>query len=184
MIYSGNNNHPNGDEQYTPRYAVLPIIKYLPKNKIIWCPFDTEHSEYVIALKEAGFEVVHSHIYTGQNFFEFEPERWDIIVSNPPFSKKQKVMERCIKMGKPFALLLTHLWLNSSAPCRLFKEKEMQILLFDKRINYSDKNAVYFGSGYYCYQILPKQIVLENLTVEKDKLSRMWLDIKKLIPYI
>jgi hypothetical protein len=56
------------DEKYTPRYAVLPIIKYLPKDKVIWCPFDTKNSEFVIALKENGFEVVHSHIATGQDF--------------------------------------------------------------------------------------------------------------------
>lgn len=183
MIFATYTNHPRGDEQYTPRYAVIPILKYLPKGKIIWCPFDTEHSEFVIALREAGFEVVHSHLYTGQDFFEYEPEKWDIIVSNPPFTKKQKVMERCIAFGKPFALLLTNLWLNSSAPCRLFKEREMQILLFDKRINYSDKNAVYFGSGYYCHGVLPKQIVFENLTVEKDKVSRMRTDMQKLLPY-
>src|SRR5699024_2308619 len=42
------------DEKYTPRYAVLPIIKYLPRKAVIWCPFDTENSEFVIALKEAG----------------------------------------------------------------------------------------------------------------------------------
>lgn len=68
MIYAGYKNSPNGDEQYTPQYAVLPILKYLPKGKIIWCPFDTEHSEFVIALEENGFEVIHSHIKTGQDF--------------------------------------------------------------------------------------------------------------------
>ena len=89
MIYAGYKNSPNGDEQYTPQYAVLPILKYLPKGKIIWCPFDTEHSEFVIALEENGFEVIHSHIKTGQDLFEYEPAKCDIIVSNPPFSIKQ-----------------------------------------------------------------------------------------------
>lgn len=182
MIYPAYINHPGGDEQYTPQYAVIPILKYLPKEKIIWCPFDTEHSEFVITLKEAGFRVEHSHIYTGQDFFEYEPKQWDIIVSNPPFSKKREVVERCMLLGKSFALLLTNLWLNSSAPCRLFKEREMQILLFDKRINYSEKNAVYFGSSYFCHKILPKQIVFENLTVEKNRMSRMKPDVEKLIP--
>lgn len=55
------------DEKYTPHYAVLPILKYLP-NKTIWCPFDTRHSEFVLALQEGGFNVVYSHVKTGQNF--------------------------------------------------------------------------------------------------------------------
>lgn len=39
------------DEKYTPGYGVLPIIKYIPESKIIWCPFDTEHSEFVLKFK-------------------------------------------------------------------------------------------------------------------------------------
>lgn len=35
------------DEIYTPAYAVKPILKYIPKDNIVWCPFDTEDSEYV-----------------------------------------------------------------------------------------------------------------------------------------
>ena len=112
MIYAGYTPKKSSDEQYTPAYAVAPIIKYIPGNKIVWCPFDTEHSEYVLALKAAGIRVVHSHILTGEDFFVYEPEEWDLIVSNPPFSIKQKVVERCLALGKPFALLLSNLWLN------------------------------------------------------------------------
>ena len=54
MIYAGYTPKKSSDEQYTPAYAVAPIIKYIPGNKIVWCPFDTEHSEYVLALKAAG----------------------------------------------------------------------------------------------------------------------------------
>ena len=57
------------DEKYTPGYGVAPIIKYLPEGKIIWCPFDTCHSEFVLHLQEAGFQVKYSHINTGQDFF-------------------------------------------------------------------------------------------------------------------
>jgi hypothetical protein len=69
IIYGKSN-----DENYTPRYGVNPIIKYIPKDKIIWCPFDTSKSEYVKVLKENGFKVIYSHIIHDQDFFEFEPE--------------------------------------------------------------------------------------------------------------
>lgn len=181
MIYAGYTPKKSSDEQYTPAYAVAPIVKYIPKGKTVWCPFDTENSEYVLALKAAGIPVVHSHIRTGRDFFVYEPEKWDLIVSNPPFSIKQKVVERCLSFGKPFALLLSNLWLNGSAPVRLFREKEMQMLLFDKRIQFTEKNAAYFGSSYFCHKVLPKQIVFESLNRSKYEESRMADDMQKYV---
>lgn len=123
----------------------------------------------------------YSHILTSEDFFVYEPEEWDLIVSNPPFSIKQKVVARCLALGKPFALLLSNLWLNSSAPARLFREKEMQMLLFDKRIQFTEKNAAYFGSSYFCWKVLPKQIVFENLNRSRYEESRMADDMKKYV---
>ena len=182
MNYSKYLGSNKSDEKYTPHYAVLPIIKYLPPKAKVWCPFDTGHSEFVLALKDYKFNVVHSHIYTGQGFFEYEPERWDIIVSNPPFTDKVRIFERCLSFGKPFALLMSNFWLNDSAPCRLFKEKGLELLLFDKRVQYNDQNRVPFSSSYFCHKLLPKQIIFESLTIEK-KMSRMHADMEKLLPY-
>lgn len=36
VLYSQGNN----DECYAPDYAVKPIIKYIPKDWVVWCPFD------------------------------------------------------------------------------------------------------------------------------------------------
>ena len=94
------------DEYYTPQYAVLPIIKYLPKDAVVWCPFDTPNSEFVLALQEHGFKVEYSHIITGQDFYKYEPEHWDIILSNPPFTGKAEIFKRCLSFNKPFALLM------------------------------------------------------------------------------
>ncbi len=83
----------SADEVYTPFYAVQPILKYIPKDKVIWCPFDEEWSAYYQSFKENGYEVVRSSLAEGQDFFNYEPNTpFDIIVSNPPFSKKDKVL--------------------------------------------------------------------------------------------
>ena len=86
------------DEFYTPAYAVRPIVKYIPAKAIVWCPFDTEDSEYVKILRAEGFNVIATHIWNGQDFFEYEPsEPYDIIISNPPLSGKRcnsKTFER------------------------------------------------------------------------------------------
>ena len=38
------------DEYYTPKILVEPILKYIKPNSVIWCPFDTENSEFVILI--------------------------------------------------------------------------------------------------------------------------------------
>lgn len=35
------------DEWYTPKEAVIPLLKHVPKEWTIWCPFDKESSEFV-----------------------------------------------------------------------------------------------------------------------------------------
>ena len=163
ILYSPGNN----DECYTPKYGVIPILEFLPKNKIVWCPFDTEESQYVKTLKEYGYNVVYSHINDGKDFYEYEPDNWDILVRNPPFTGKRKIVERALGFNKPFALLLPLTWLNDSAPKQLFKDKDLQLLMFDKRIKFINngkiENKITFSSAYYCWNLLPKQIIMKEL---------------------
>lgn len=152
----------------TPRYGVLPIIKYLPKDKIIWCPFDKEDSEFVKVLTEQGYKVVYSHIENGQDFYTYEPKEWDILVSNPPFTNKRQIFERALSFGKPFALIMSNTWLNDSAPKQVFKDKQLQILFFEERMKFSNngvvQNKITFSSSYFCYNLLPKDIVMDKLS--------------------
>ena len=159
ILYSNGNN----DEKYTPAYAITPLLKYLDKRQIIWCPFDTEDSQYVKVLKQNGFTVINSHISEGKDFFEYEPENWNILISNPPFTNKRKIFERALSFNKPFALLMTNTWLNDSAPKQLFKDKDLQLLMFEQRIQFDDQNKITFSSSYYCWNLLPKQIIMERL---------------------
>lgn len=163
------------NECYTPDYAVLPLVKYLQPflGKTIWCPFDTAESEYVKVLTAAGHKVIYSHKDGGQNFYDFDdglfakpmPD-FDLIISNPPFHKKAKLVEKIVAMGKPFALLLPMTWLNDSAPFRLFSRGGVEIMLFDKRVRFKNcGNQPSFGVGYYCRGILPEKIVWEKLEV-------------------
>ena len=75
LMYSSGSN----DECYTPLYGVTPILKYIPKDVIVWCPFDTSESYFVKEISKTN-EVVSSHIWTGQDFFDYEPDEWDVIV--------------------------------------------------------------------------------------------------------
>lgn len=162
VLYSEGKN----DECWTPRYVVEAIEPFIPKDKVVWCPFDTEESQFVKVLGE-NHDVVFSHLSFGQDYYEYEPSvHWDIMVSNPPFTNKRKIFERALSFGKPFGLLMTMTWLNDSAPKVLFKDKDLQLLMFRDRVKFLTEdgkqmdNKITFASGFYCWNLLPKQIII------------------------
>ncbi len=146
-------------------------MKYIPKDAIVWCPFDKYNSKFVIEISKTN-KVIYSHIDDGRDFFEYEPETWDIIVSNPPFKNKRQFFERALSFGKPIALLMTNAWLNDKYSKWVFKEsnREMQLLMFDRRIHFEQqgetKKKTTFSCSYFCSDLLPKQIIIEML-IEK-----------------
>jgi hypothetical protein len=157
------NSFEEKDEYYTPKILVVPIIKYLKPNSTIWCPFDTETSEFVILLKENNFNVIYSHIWLGQDFFTYEPkEHYDYIVSNPPFTKKISVLERLYKLNKPFAMIMGLPILNYQEIGDFFLDKHLQLLIVNKKVSFNGRTAS-FNNSYFCYNVLPKDIVFENL---------------------
>jgi len=156
------------DECYTYRYAVEPLLEFLEpyKDKVIWCPFDTEESEFVKVFSERGYKVVYSHIDNGQDFYRYEPKHFDLIISNPPFSNKTKMFERVLSFNKPFAILMSVLYLNDGTPYKLFKNIDLQLLLFSKRMTFKNQmqKKINFMSCYFCKDFLPKQIIFRDFT--------------------
>lgn len=166
VLYSRGNN----DECMTPNYGVEPIIKYIPQNAVVWCPFDKEDSEFVKQIRQSGHKVIATHIDNGEDFYTYEPEHWDCIISNPPFTNKRLIFERALSFNKPFALIMSNTWLNDSAPKQLFKDRDLQLLMFDKRMKFINngkvQNKITFSSSYYCWNFLPKQIIMEELKMK------------------
>lgn len=151
------------DERYTPPILVEPIIKYLKPDSTIWCPFDTKDSEFVIQLKEKGFNVIYTHIVDGKDFFKYEPkEQYDYIISNPPFTKKLEVLDRLYKLNKPFAMLLNIEILNYQVVGSFFLDKELQLLIVDKKVSFDGKTSS-FNTSYFCHNILPKDLMFYHL---------------------
>ena len=162
------------DEYYTPREAVIPLLRYLNaycnrEKNIIWCPFDKESSQFVKVFTENDFKVIATHIDNGQNFFYYEPEEpYDFIISNPPFSVKDDVLKRLTELDKPYAMLLPLPTLQGQK--RFPYLKDTQALIFDKRINYFQDEeqtkmakGVAFASIYICKDFLYKDLIFEKL---------------------
>ena len=89
----------------------------------------------MIQLKKAGHRVIATHIWNGQDFFTYEPnENYDALISNPPFTKKLEVLERLYKLDKPFAMVLGLPILNYQEVGEFFLDKELQLLIVDKKL--------------------------------------------------
>ena len=167
------------DEVYTPHYAVKPILKYLKPNSTIWCPFDKEWSAFVSVLKDAGHKVIFTHIDTGDNFF-FTKRECDYIISNPPFSLKDDVLATLYELGKPFMMLLPLPSLQAKGRYEMFNENGLELLVFDDRIGYhtidnmiESRKGNHFASIFFCWKVLPKQLIFEKIQFEDIALLYM-----------
>lgn len=151
------------DERYTPPILVKPILNYLKEKSTIWCPFDTKTSEFVKILQEAGHNVIYSHFIYNQDFFTFEPQQdYDYIISNPPFSRKLEVLKRLYELDKPFAMLLNIECLNYQVVGEFFLDKDIQLLIFDKKVSFDGKTSS-FNTSYFCKDILDKDLIFYHL---------------------
>lgn len=146
------------DDYMTPKSAWENIIEFIPTNKVIWEAFygDGKSGEY---LQEMGFNVIHCPVdFFTNNFGE-------IIISNPPFSKKKEILTRLKELGKPFIIIMPSSTINTQYIRNLFKDTEdkLQIIIprkrihFDKKINgqtpENQRNACNFDCFYYCWKI-------------------------------
>lgn len=123
-----------------------------------------------------GFSVIRSDISDGLDFFTYEPPEYDCIISNQPFTQKDRVLKRLYELGKPFAVLLPLNSLQSVDRYEYFKQG-IQILAFDKRIAFHNpqnmrnyKKGVSFATVYFCRDILPRDLIIEELTEYKKPL--------------
>lgn len=106
----------------------------------------------------------YSHIETGTDFFDIDNLKdYDAIVSNPPFSKRQAILERLFESGVPFAMILNFNGLfDSKARWELFKENEFELVVPKGRMHFFNENcegnSPNFQSVYVCSGMSDKQI--------------------------
>ena len=154
------------DEWYTPKEAVEVILPYINKGSRILCPFDTADSEFVRILSGHGFQVEHSHIDTGTDFFNLEKPSVEYIISNPPFSKRDLVLQRLYEWDIPFAMIFNaHGLFDSRFRIDLAMKYGAEILYIYPRVKFTDidgvKTAPPFQSCYLCHKVLPNDLCFE-----------------------
>ena len=145
------------DDYMTPLSAWEDIKDYIP-NKKIWEAFygDGESGKHLTNL---GFNTIHEEI----DFFK--NDRGELVVSNPPFTKIPQVLERLVKLNKPFILIMPSSKINTQYFRKLFCKDKIQIIIPKKRIQFvkinqdgtkeNDKKNMRcnFDCFYYCWKI-------------------------------
>jgi len=132
------------DRCQTPPYALDPILPYL--SGTVWECAAGEGS-LSMALEKLGFKVVASDILRGQDFFRWQPESFDCIVTNPPYSSKFEWLERCYQLGKPFALLLPVETVGANKAQRLFEKHGVEVVFMNRRVNFKMPRKGLDGAG-------------------------------------
>lgn len=173
--------YANDDEWYTTKEDVQFFIDNanLSKDKIIWCPFDLPDSNFVKVFKKNGYKVISSHISEGKDFYNYEPKKWDIIVSNPPFRNKHNLLERLLIFEKPWALIFGIQCLNSEKFCNKLQEfKRPQYIHLKRRMCFTKDYLNYdvlnlqrpsFASMWVCDNLFKKDIQVWNgVNYKKD----------------
>ena len=140
-------NNGQSNECYTRKCESEKLVNFLNlydlKNKTIWCPFDTENSNIVVVLKENNYNVIFTHIDLGQDFLNFNPQfEFDIIISNPPFSKRTKFFNKLNSYNKPYIMLQPIMFFNNNSMIRgLIKDSNRyRFLLPNNRMRFIIKN--------------------------------------------
>ncbi|MBV69311.1 MAG: hypothetical protein CMJ08_05885 [Pelagibacterales bacterium] len=141
--------------------AVIP--KILPVPADIWEPFIGCTNLSTKTLQSLG----HNVFETNTDFFDTEWPHENgqprVLLSNPPFSQKFKVLERLLIENKPF-LLLVPAWVYASATFRNMVKKhdrhDVQLVVPPMRVHYVDPethlqrkgtafDSVFIASGVY-----------------------------------
>ena len=162
-------NVPESDECYTPAGQVKFIKHLIPSwVKTIWCPCDTVESNIYKDLEEMGYSVIISHKDVDYNFFDYEPMFYDCIITNPPYSIKDKIIERCYKLGKPFFLLLPLTTLEGSKRGKMYKEYGINLAVNSKRIDFTGKDKVWFNTSWFFGNVDYKDKLFWINNEEKD----------------
>ena len=146
------------DNYATDKEGWENIKQYIPKDKIIWAPFycDGKQKQY---FEEMGYNIIHED----KDFFSYTP-KYDLVIDNPPFSKKKEVLQRLFKLDKPFILIMPASKICTSYMRDNFKnDSRLQIIIPIKRIHFMKqiegkvpndyKSCCNFYCFYYCWKM-------------------------------
>jgi len=154
------------DDGYnTPHHCFEDIIDFIPNREklVVYEPFilNNKYSTSKASLLSLDFKKVIGE--TTYDFFEmYDKLEYDIIISNPPFSIKNKIFKLLKQIDKPFILIVPVSIITKEYFMKDYKD-QYQIIIPKKRIQFIRDNVqlkrCWFDCVYIAYKMnLPKDI--------------------------
>ena len=152
-------NDKDSDNYITNKIEWERIKDFIPNDKKIWAPFycDGKQKEY---FKDMGYDIIHED----RDFFSYTPE-YDIIIDNPPFSRKKEIFSRLKELDKPFILIVPSVMLCYKYFQEYFSDN-LQIIIPKSRIKFRHLNSTNknytppYASIFFCYKMnLDKDLI-------------------------
>ena len=158
MLNKTSNNYLS-DECYTPAEAIIPLLSEISKDKVYYDCTSGISSNIVQCLVSNGYKCLSSK---DRDFLlDPPPKDIDIIITNPPYSKKDKFIKRCYELKKPFALLLPVSSLQGINRGEMFAKNGIEILALNKRIDFTGKGNPHFGVAWFCHNVLKEKLIFK-----------------------
>lgn len=156
----------NKDHVATPRWVVEQIYNLIDVRSYssIWFPFNNYDSEFKLKADELKLKYKATHKFDdlGNDFFKINPPiDCDLMISNPPFSLQNQIIERSFKLVdegkiKSFCLLLPLSTLETKTRADLYQRyaDKLSIIIFKKRIKFLGKKTSFnTACCWVCYNI-------------------------------
>lgn len=144
-------NDPARDFYMSPPYVARPLFPFL-EGKCVW---ESACGEKTLLTEFNGEKIETDAEF---DFFSNQPERWDIQVTNPPYTLRKRWIERSYALGKPFCLLIPIYTLGTKSVQRFWGEYGLPyIIFFSRRINFNSPfptvQSAPFSVMWYCHGI-------------------------------
>ena len=154
------------DHIATPEWLVTRIFDLIgiKSFRSIWFPFDNYDSEFKLKADELGLNYKATHKFDSEDndFFTTQPPKdCDLMISNPPFSQQNNILERTFilidtGMIKSFALLLPLSTLETPFRATLYEQykDKISIIVLKHRVKFKgQKNTFNKALCWICYNI-------------------------------
>lgn len=161
----------------TPPYALVPLLPHLQQFDTVWESACGEKLFLLAALLDGGIgEVIGTDIVkTGHNFFDYQPENWEVQVTNPPYGIKYPWLRHSYELGKPFALLLPVETIGAKTAQIMFEEYGIEVIFMRPRVDFYmpfkgwDSHAQ-FPVAWFTWKLnIGQQMTFADITKEKKE---------------
>jgi hypothetical protein len=165
------------DEYYTPPEAIQPLLQFLNYHATFYDPCTPPNGVNNIQMYLTEKHLNAKAAPAGKDFLTTTRAEISaiaptspVIVTNPPFSRKDEFLDHAYYLGFPFAMLLPITALEGVERGKMFKQHGLQLLVLNRRINFIPGKSCYFNSSWFCWKLLHHDLIFADVNPKQEDL--------------